>query len=105
MLNQNIVREATRLTRAGQFRGHRSSAAHAQGREYRRTFWQHAAAAPARREPPTIDLKPNVVEGEESRQTTQAAVVQRRERPAPLDGTPAPVIVETPRRNTPRDGR
>jgi hypothetical protein len=46
MPNQNIVREATRLTRAGQFRGHRSSAAHAQGREYRRTFWQHDRCRP-----------------------------------------------------------
>ncbi len=71
MLNQNIVREATRLTRTGQLveatallqrmlRGE-SPAEH---------FESTTAAAPARLEPPTIDVKADVVEEKESQQTT-----------------------------------
>jgi poly(hydroxyalkanoate) depolymerase family esterase len=86
MLNQNIVREATRLTRTGQLveatallqrmlRGE-SPAEH---------FESTTAAAPARLEPPTIDVKADVVEEKESQQTTWAASVQRRTRLAPLD--------------------
>lgn len=86
MLNQNIVREATRLTREGRLveatallqrmlRG--KSASDSSGRT--------TTAAPARLEPPTIDLKPNV-EGKDSRKSPQAASAQRRERPAPIAG-------------------
>lgn len=68
MLNQNVVREATRLTRAGRLveatallqrmlRG--ESTSEPSGRT--------TTVAPARLEPPTIDLEPNVVEGKDSR--------------------------------------
>jgi poly(hydroxyalkanoate) depolymerase family esterase len=89
MLDQDIVREATRLTRAGQLveatallqrmlRG--ESLAEPSGSTVR--------DAPARLEPPTIDLKANVVEEKEGRQTTQtsAASGQRRKRDALFDG-------------------
>jgi poly(hydroxyalkanoate) depolymerase family esterase len=87
MLNPDMVREATRLTRSGQLveatallqrmlRG--ESAAEPSGGTTR--------TRPAQLEPPTIDLKANVVEDKESRQTTQANSVQRRKRPTSLDG-------------------
>jgi poly(hydroxyalkanoate) depolymerase family esterase len=86
MLDQNIVREATRLTRAGQLveatallqrmlRG--ESAAEPSGGT--------ARAKRAKIEPPTIDLKANVLEEKEGRQSTHASSVQRRNRPAPFD--------------------
>jgi poly(hydroxyalkanoate) depolymerase family esterase len=88
MLNQNIVREATRLTRAGQLveatallqrmlRGECAPEATSGGT---------TRTAPAMLEPPTIDAKANLVEQRESRKTTQATSVQGRKRPAPLDG-------------------
>ena len=72
LLNQNMISEATRLTRAGQLaeatallqrmlRG--ESAPEPSGR--------NATIAPARLEPPTIDVKANDVEEKESRQTTR----------------------------------
>jgi poly(hydroxyalkanoate) depolymerase family esterase len=88
MLNQDTVREATRLTRAGQLveatallqrmlRGDRAPAPTSRS----------AAQAPlARLEPPTIDDKAHVVEERESRQTSQARSVQGRKRAMPLDG-------------------
>ena len=88
MLNQDMVREATRLTRAGQLveatallqrmlRGERAPAPTSRS----------AAQAPLPRlEPPTIDAKANVVEERESRQTSQARSVQGRKRAPPLDG-------------------
>jgi poly(hydroxyalkanoate) depolymerase family esterase len=89
MLNQNIVREATRLTRAGQLveatallqrmlRG---------GRAPGPTSGSTTRNALARLEPPTIDAKANVVEEREGRQPAQQATsVQGRKRPAPPDG-------------------
>jgi poly(hydroxyalkanoate) depolymerase family esterase len=76
MLDQNRVREATRLTRAGQLleattllqRMLRGESAPEPSRS-------HARVAPARLEPPTIDVKANVVEEKESPQTSQAASV------------------------------
>ena len=67
MLNQNMISEATRLTRAGHLveatallqRMLRGESAPAPSDS-------HARVAPARLEPPTIDVKANVVE-EESR--------------------------------------
>jgi poly(hydroxyalkanoate) depolymerase family esterase len=89
MLDQNIVREATRLTRAGQLaeatallqrmlRG--ESVAGASGGT--------ARDAPARLEPPTLELKASVVEEREGRQTTRktAAFGRHCKRVAPLDG-------------------
>ena len=88
MLNQNLVHEATRLTRAGQLvgatallqrmiRGEAAPAATSGGT---------ARTALARLEPPTIDAKANVVEKREGRQPTQATSAQARKRPGPLDG-------------------
>lgn len=87
MLNQNKVREATRLTRAGRLveatallqrmlRG--ESAPEPSGRT--------TTVAPARLEPPTIDLKPNVAKKTESRKTAQSTSVEQRERPTSLGG-------------------
>jgi poly(hydroxyalkanoate) depolymerase family esterase len=79
MLNQDVVREATRLTRAGQL-------VEATALLQRMLHGGTARTALARLEPPTIDAKANVVEERESRQPAQATSVQRRKRPAPLDG-------------------
>jgi poly(hydroxyalkanoate) depolymerase family esterase len=88
MLNQNMVREATRLTRAGQLveaaallqrmlRGERDPAPASRS----------AAPVPlVRLEPPTIDAKARVVEESERRAVAQAASIQGPKRPAPLDG-------------------
>jgi poly(hydroxyalkanoate) depolymerase family esterase len=88
MLNHDVVREATRLTRAGQLveatallqrmlRGDSAPAATSGGA---------ARAAPARLEPPTIDVKANVVEERESPQPTQASsATPRRKSPARFD--------------------
>jgi poly(hydroxyalkanoate) depolymerase family esterase len=85
MLNQETVREATRLTRGGQLveatallqrmlRGEREPTPASRS----------AAQAPLPRlEPPTIDAKADVVEERKSRQPTP---VQGRTRPAPLVG-------------------
>ena len=85
MLNQDVVREATRLTRAGQLveatallqrmlRGDRAPGPASRS----------AASTPvARLDPPTIDAKAHVVEERESR---RAASAQGSKRPAPLDG-------------------
>jgi poly(hydroxyalkanoate) depolymerase family esterase len=89
MLNQNIVREATRLTRAGQLveatallqrmlRGDRAPAARSGGA---------ARATSARLEPPTIDMKANVVDERESRRPAQASSAPpRRKSSARFDG-------------------
>jgi hypothetical protein len=84
MLNQSTIREATRLTRAGQlveatallqrmFRGESDPGPASRS----------AAPAPlARLEPPTIDAKARRGERKEARATS----AQGRKRPAPLDG-------------------
>ena len=75
MLNQDVVREATRLTRAGQL----AEATALLQRVLRGesapgpTSGGTARAVPARLEPSTIDVKANVVEERESRQSTQAS--------------------------------
>ena len=81
MLDQTTVREATRLTRAGQLveatallqRMLRGESAPAPS-------GSTARAVPASLEPPTIDVKANVVEEKESRRTTRvsSAPLQRR---------------------------
>jgi poly(hydroxyalkanoate) depolymerase family esterase len=87
MLNQATVREATRLTRAGQL----VEATALLQRMLRgecvpgSTSGSSARTAFGRLEPPTIDAKAHVVEESESRQTSQATSVQRN-RPGLLDG-------------------
>jgi poly(hydroxyalkanoate) depolymerase family esterase len=88
MLNQNMVREATRLTRAGQLVEATAL--------LQRMLQGDATPAPTSRSadqalrprlaPPTIDAKAHVVEERESRQTSQARPVQGRKRAPPLDG-------------------
>src|ERR1700688_173108 len=89
MLDQTTVREATRLTRAGQL-----VQATALLQRMLRGEWvpgptsgSTARTAFARLEPPTIDAKANVVEEKsEGRRPAQAASAQGRKRPAPLVG-------------------
>ncbi|CUT13446.1 Poly3hydroxybutyrate depolymerase [Bradyrhizobium sp.] len=88
MLNPDMVREATRLTRAGQLveatavlqrmlRGHGDPAA---------TRGNAAPVERARLEPPTLELKANVVEERESGPSTQATPAKRHKGPAPFRG-------------------
>ena len=89
MLDQNIVREATRLTRAGQLVEATALLQRVlRGESVAGSSGSTASDAPARLESPTIDLKANVVEEEEGRQTTQtsAAAGRRRKHAALLDG-------------------
>jgi poly(hydroxyalkanoate) depolymerase family esterase len=89
MLDQNIIREATSLTRTGRLveatallqRMLRSESVD-------RPRDSAGDDTPARLEPPTIDLKANVVEEGQGEQTilTSAASGLRRKRVAPLDG-------------------
>src|ERR1700688_1076595 len=88
MLNQTTVREATRLTRAGQL-----VEATALLQRMLRGEWvpgptsgSTARTAFARLEPPTIDATAHVSEEGEGRRPAQAASAQGRKRPAPLDG-------------------
>jgi poly(hydroxyalkanoate) depolymerase family esterase len=78
MLNHEVVREATRLTRAGQF-------VEATALLQRMLRGGTPRATIARLEAPTIDAKATVVEERESRQTTRTISVQGGKRPAPLD--------------------
>jgi poly(hydroxyalkanoate) depolymerase family esterase len=88
MLNQDTVREATRLTRAGQLVEATALLRRMlQGDSAPGPTSRSVAQAPlARLEPRTIDAKANVVEERESRQTSQARSVQGRKRAPPLDG-------------------
>ena len=62
MLNQNIVSEATRLTRAGQLVEATALLQRMlRGESAPEPSDSHARVAPARLEPPTIDVKANVV--------------------------------------------
>jgi poly(hydroxyalkanoate) depolymerase family esterase len=88
MLDQNIVREATRLTRAGQLVEATALLQRMlRGESVSRPTGGAADVAPPRLQPPTIDLKANVVEEKDSRQTTRATYVERRKGLAPFDGT------------------
>jgi len=89
MLNHDIVREATRLTRAGQLV---EATALLQrmlsGEGAQKPSDSTARAAPARLEPPTIDVKANVVEGRERRPPAQASSTPPRPKsPVRLDST------------------
>ena len=85
MLNQDTVREATRLTRGGQLVEATALLQHMlRGEREPTPASRSAAQAPLPRlEPPTIDAKADVVEDRKSRQPTP---VQGRTRPAPLVG-------------------
>jgi hypothetical protein len=81
MLNQTMVSEATRLTRAGQLVEATALLQRMlRGESAPEPSDSHARVAPARLEPPTIDVKANVVEEKESRRTTRvsSAPLQRR---------------------------
>ena len=88
MLNQTTVREATRLTRAGQLVEATALLQRMlRGESDPGPASRSAAPTPlARLEPPTIDAKAHVVEESERRPPAQAASAQGRKRPAPLDG-------------------
>jgi poly(hydroxyalkanoate) depolymerase family esterase len=89
MLDQNIVREATRLTRAGQLVEATALLQRMlRGESVAVPYGGTANDAPARLEPLTIDLKANVREEKQGRQTTRATATSRRyrKRAAPLDG-------------------
>ncbi|QQO19125.1 PHB depolymerase family esterase [Bradyrhizobium diazoefficiens] len=85
MLNLNTVHEATRLTRAGKL-----SEATAllqrmlQGERAAEPFGRTAPPAPARLEPPTIEVKADPV-GEKENRRTEGASARRRPRSTPLD--------------------
>ena len=86
MLDQTTVREATRLTRAGQLVEATALLQRMlRGECVPGPASRSAATAPlARLEPPTIDAKAHVVEEKESRQPTWAA--RGRKHSAPFDG-------------------
>ena len=74
MLNQNIIGEATRLARAGQLVEATALLQRMlRGGGAPEPSDNHARVAPARLEPPTIDVKANVVEEKESRRTTRVS--------------------------------
>src|ERR1700745_1987124 len=87
MLNQDTVREATRLTRAGRLvEATALLQGMLRGDSAPSQTSRSAAQAPlARLEPPTIDAEAYVVEERESRQTSQARP-QGRKRASPRDG-------------------
>jgi poly(hydroxyalkanoate) depolymerase family esterase len=91
MLNHDIVREATRLTRAGQLVEATALLQRMlRGESAPEPSGGTARAAPARLEPPTIDVKADVVEERESRQPTQASSAPpRRKSFARFDGMKA----------------
>jgi poly(hydroxyalkanoate) depolymerase family esterase len=73
MLNHDIVCEATRLTRAGRLVEATTLLRRMLRGESREPSGSTARAAPARFEPPTIDVKANIVEERESRPPTLAS--------------------------------
>jgi len=84
MLNQNMISEATRLTRAGQL----AEATALLQRMLRGESLEpsHARVSPARLEPPTIDVKANVVENESRRTTRVSPAPLRRKGAARFEG-------------------
>ena len=74
MLNQNIVSEAARLTRAGQLVEATALLQRMlRGESAPEPSDSHARVAPDRLEPPTIDVKAKVVEEKGSRRTTRVS--------------------------------
>jgi poly(hydroxyalkanoate) depolymerase family esterase len=88
MLDQTTVREATRLTRAGQLVEATALLQRMlRGEPDPGPASRSAAPTPlARLDPPTINAKAHVAEESEKRPLAQARSAQGRKRPAPLDG-------------------
>lgn len=85
MLNLNTVHEATRLTRAGKLVEATALLQRMlQGERAAEPFGRTAPPAPARLEPPTIEVKADPV-GEKENRRTEGASAQRRPRSTPLD--------------------
>src|SRR5580692_2412860 len=82
LLNHDIVREATRLTRAGQLV---EATALLQRMLRGESAPEPASAVPARLGPPTIDVKANVIEETESRPAQPYPTPPRPKRPARFD--------------------
>src|SRR5947209_13407680 len=80
MLNQDIVREATRLTRAGQLVEAAALLQRMLGGERAQDAPLHAAdhTARSRREPPTIDVEANAVNDADTPHLTRAASARPR---------------------------
>jgi poly(hydroxyalkanoate) depolymerase family esterase len=86
MLNHDIVREATRLTRAGQLVEATALLQRMlRGESTPEPSGSTARAAPARLEPPTIDVKANVVEQRESRLPQASSSPARPRSPSRFD--------------------
>ena len=87
MLNHDTVREATRLTRAGQLIEATALLQRMlRGESTPESSGTPPHVAPARLEPPTTELEANVVEERESPQTTQSSsAAPRRKSLAPFD--------------------
>jgi poly(hydroxyalkanoate) depolymerase family esterase len=86
MLNHDIVREATRLTRAGQLVEATALLQRMlRGESTPERSGSTARAAPARLEPPTIDVKANVVEQRESRLPQASSSPARPRSPSRFD--------------------
>lgn len=86
MLNLSTVREATRLTRAGQLIEATALLQRMlRGENAAEPFDHTGPSAPARLEPPTIEVKAEGVGEKERRQTMRAASAEWRARPAPSD--------------------
>jgi poly(hydroxyalkanoate) depolymerase family esterase len=86
MLNQDIVREATRLTRVGRLVEATALVQRMLRGESVPESSNGTTRATARLEPPTFDMKANVIEERESQQTPQASPAPpRRKGPARFD--------------------
>jgi poly(hydroxyalkanoate) depolymerase family esterase len=87
MLNQNIVSEAMRLTGAGQLVEATALLQRMlRGESAQEPSGSHARVAPALLEPPTIDVKANVVEKESRRTTRVSSAPLQRKSAARFDG-------------------
>ncbi len=86
MLNHDMVREATRLTRAGQLAEATALLQRMLRGESAPESSGPARAVPARLEPPTIDVRANVIEEKESRHVQASSPPPRPKSPARFDG-------------------
>jgi Esterase PHB depolymerase len=87
MLNQNMVAEATRLTRAGQLVEATALLQRMlRGERAQEPSGSHARVAPARLKPPTIDVKAKIVEEKESRRATRLSAGLQRKGAARFEG-------------------